>query len=306
MITARSQQITGTIFNIQHFSIHDGPGIRTIVFLKGCPMRCLWCANPESQSAKIQVAYQKGKCVRCGRCAKDLPEAILLQEDGIRIKDEVAVLRDFAEDTCPTGALHLLGSKHSVGEIIDIVEKDAPFYIHSTGGMTLSGGEPLFQAEFALALLKEANRRHIHCAMETCGLVNWNVLKAAAEYLDYILYDIKCIDAERHLAFAGVSNKVILENFQGLAGMFPNMQIKVRTPVIPGFNDDEKAIGDIVDFLTPYLEVEHELLPYHRMGQPKYESLGIPYSMGEEVLDENVMSRLKNLADRRRDLDYTI
>lgn len=291
----------GVIFNIQHFSVHDGPGIRTIVFLKGCPLRCRWCANPESQKVCCELAWSARKCINCAHCTQTLPEGIVSRSpDGmLSVRHNAAFSQQQISKVCPSGALHILGEHRSVGEIIDIVEKDAVFYANSEGGMTLSGGEPLIQSEFALALLREAQERHIHCAMETSGHVSWEVLESAGAFLDYVLYDIKSMDGERHRAQTGVSNELILKNFQKFCFKYPEIPILVRTPVVPGFNDRNEDISAILDFIEPFPNIHYELLPYHRLGEPKYTALGRTYPMGKATLDEAVMKELQSLTERR-------
>jgi len=265
-------------------------------------MRCQWCANPESQHIEIQAAYQKSKCIKCTGCLRSLPEGVVMQDNNkyIKILNHQAVVQNFSDKVCPAGALKLLGELKSVGEIIKIVEADTLVYGNSGGGMTLSGGEPLLQADFAVTLLREAQARYINCAIETCGYIPWISIEKASEYLDYILFDLKSMDDEKHRIYTGVSNQTILENFAKLCKIFPNNQIHVRTPVIPGFNDSEEEIAKIAEFLDKYPEVRYELLPYHRLGQQKYESLGIQYLMGDVTLDEKIMIRLKEIVGRRK------
>lgn len=292
------KNLKGTVFNIQSFSVHDGPGIRTVVFLKGCPLRCPWCGNPESQSPHCEVAWSAGKCIGCGNCLSTLPDAASKEPNG-RITVHGELTRSQAEWVCPTGALHVLGEEKSVREVLDLVEKDRIFYSNSEGGMTLSGGEPLWQRDYTLALLQEAQARHIHCAMETTGFADFAVLHAAAKRLDFMLYDIKTMDDAKHRKYIGSGNRLILENFKLLKAEFPSLPVVVRTPVIPGFNDSREDIGAILDFLASYPDVQYELLPYHRLGEPKYEALGRPYPMGRVVLNAERMQSLKKLAERR-------
>ena len=306
MNSPQTNKKTGCVFNIQHYSVHDGPGIRTIVFLKGCPLACQWCSNPESQNRPAEVALNPNKCIgvaECGRCISVCPaQAIQEQPDGKVAIDREKCQSCFAcVEACPSNALHIFGADRSVAEIIKIVEQDSAFYSRSGGGMTISGGEPLMQADFAVELLKEAKKRRIHTAMETCGHAEWSRLEAVGHYLDTILYDIKTVDTVKHQQFTGVGNELILENFLKLQQTFPKLEILVRTPLVPGFNDTEEEIGAILDFIQPFHNVKYELLPYHRMGQSKYQFLDKEYLMGDVKLSEEQTATLLAFAAGRRE-----
>lgn len=257
----------GIIINIQRFSVHDGPGIRTVVFLKGCPLRCRWCANPESQEREPQEAWTKSKCIKCGECKKGR--------------------------TCPTKALHTIGYEASVKEVIAQVDRDSIFYGDEEGGLTVSGGEPLMQPKFTYHLLKAAKENGIHTAIETTGFGSPSDFIKIAGKLDYLIMDIKTLDDSVHKEFTGVSNERILDNFSLIKRSFPNLPIHVRTPVIPGVNDNEKSIFQIRDFIGNCNNVRYELLKYHRLGLPKYESLNREYPMGDALLDEILFEKLK-------------
>lgn len=295
---------SGYVFNIQHYSVHDGPGIRTIVFLKGCPLRCQWCSNPESQQYYPELAYNRNKCIgtaECFRCKGVCEAGAITAADGkISINREVCTRCFRCVEACPSNALHVFGKVMSVGEVLDVVEADSMFYARSGGGLTLSGGEPLTQIDFVLAILQEAKRRRIDATIETCGFVEWENLRRAGEYLKTILYDIKSVDPVKHEQFTGVSNELILQNFLNLREAFPNLQIVVRTPLVPGFNDSEAEIGAILDFIKGLPNVEYELLPYHRMGQQKYEFLDREYSLTDVKLAEETAQALKEFAQANR------
>ncbi|HAS90389.1 MAG TPA: glycyl-radical enzyme activating protein [Desulfovibrio sp.] len=290
----------GIIFNIQNFSVHDGAGIRTIVFMKGCPLRCAWCSNPESQLMKPQLAFNPMKCLgteKCTSCIRNCPEgAISASENGVIAMDpEKCVRCHTCADNCAPGALNVYGKNMAVRDVIDEVEKEAAFYSRSGGGMTLSGGEALSQPEFAVALLREARRRRIKTAMETCGYARYEDLKAACGYLNELIIDIKAFNDDVHKKGTGVSNSRILENFKQLVKDFPELPILVRTPVIPEFNDNAEEIKKIIDFIPVQGNITYELLPYHRMGQPKYEYLGMEFPYADKQLDENIMKELRPL-----------
>ena len=287
---------TGIIFNIQHFSVHDGPGIRTVVFLKGCPLRCEWCANPESQVRRPQLAWNHGECIGCRECEKALREqygCILLTGGLLWNKEAPVTDRAAVERVCPTKAFHVIGEEQSVSDVLAEVEKDAVFYANSGGGLTLSGGEPLVQGDFTQALLIEAGRRHIHRAMETTGLCKWETFQAVAAQLDYLLMDIKLWDSRLHRQYTGADNAVILENLARLRTEFPSLPVTVRTPVIPGVNDTGEELLSIARYVHSLGIQNYELLRYHRLGLPKYASLGREYQLGDVELDESRFAALQ-------------
>ena len=296
---------TGTIFNIQKYSVHDGPGIRTTVFLKGCPLRCRWCSNPESQLLRPELAFSPHKCLgtdKCQWCIKACPnDAIRPSANGyIEFDADKCVQCHSCAKACPAGALVVHGEEMTVAQVIAKVEEDSMFYARSGGGMTLSGGEPFMQSEFALALFKTAKKHRINTCVETCGMCDTEVLVEAAGYLDTLIYDVKCMDPELHKANTGVSNEKILANLKTVREAHPDLSILVRTPVIPGFNDTEEEIAAICDFLVTLPGVKYELLPYHKMGKPKYESLGRPFPMDGTELDEERFHALMDVARAKR------
>ncbi|MGC8837437.1 MAG: glycyl-radical enzyme activating protein [Anaerolineae bacterium] len=273
-------EVGGWVFNIQRFSVHDGPGIRTTVFLKGCPLRCVWCDNPESQSVAPQIVFWKERCIRCGACLVACPHSALVEDEGGGRK--VLVERcDFCGrclDACYTGALEQLGQWMTPEEVVEAVEADRPFYEQSGGGVTLSGGEPLAQWAFAREVLRGCRERGIHTALETCGHAPWEVWEAVLPYVDLVLYDLKEVDRARHQRFTGVDNALILENLRRLAGT--GKKVVVRRPVIPGYNDSEESIRALAQVVRSLGSVDEvHLLPYHRLGQGKYERLGMDYAL---------------------------
>ena len=292
----------GLVFNIQKYSVHDGPGIRTIVFLKGCNLRCAWCSNPESQLLHRQLAYNSNKYLtvdQCQRCQGVCPqEAISVGQDRKVVVDMKACDDCLAcVEACPSQALNAYGYEVTVEEALKRVEEDEIFYSRSGGGLTLSGGEPLFQPEFAVSLLREARRRRIDTCIETCGNVPWPVLQEAAEHLNSIYYDVKCINEAEHQKGTGASNKLLLANLMKLKETYPDLPVKVRTPLIPGFNDSEEAIAEIVEFIRSMPNTEYELLGYHRMGSPKYGYLGREYPLADDlILSEQRLKELRSFA----------
>lgn len=266
----------GTIFNIQRFSLHDGPGIRTTVFLSGCNLRCRWCHNPESFSQRPLVRHYPMKCIGCAKCMEVCPEHCHISVDGVhRIRREDCVSCGRCADACCAGALEMSNRRADSEEILSTVLLDRPFY-KDTGGMTVSGGEPMLQHEFARALLKGAKEAGISTALDTAGAIPWERYEAVLPYCDLILFDVKCMNSETHLAATGVDNALILENLVRMSAA--GARILVRTPVIPGVNDNEENMAAMAAFLAHLEGVESvELLPYHPLGGGKYESLGMTY-----------------------------
>lgn len=298
--------IKGRIFNIQHFSVNDGPGIRTVVFLKGCPLRCRWCGNPESQKAMPELAWSEEKCLHCANCEHCTNGRIHFDAEHKLSFAGAELNREQVEAICSSEALHLIGSFKTVDEVWAEVEKDKVFYENSQGGMTLSGGEPLAQPDFAEALLIKAHKSGISCAIETSGYAPWHVLHSIAEHLDYIFYDIKSVDRQKHIEQTGVDNVRILDNFTKLVRAYPDKTIHVRTPVIPGFNDTVEDIDSILDFLADYPQVKYELLQYHRFGIGKYKTLRRKYNMPDAKIDDKFMAILRDRAEVRRNHEQQI
>ena len=269
--------MTGTVFDIQRFCVHDGPGIRTTVFLKGCPLRCRWCHNPEGLRSEPQVQFLKQECVGCMRCG------------GQRILDNAP--------QCPTGALKQVGRAYGVKELLKEVLKDREFY-GCDGGVTFSGGECLMQAEFVAEMLKCAKGEGLTTAVDTCGFVPWKHIEKTILFCDTYLYDVKCADPELHLEFTGQSNTLILDNLRKLSASGGN--IWIRIPVIPGFNDRDaemQAIADIVNALPGVQKVT--LMPYHTLGKSKYETLGLePQYHTQIVIAKSDMERFGSLFEK--------
>ena len=266
----------GTIFNIQRFSLHDGPGIRTTVFLSGCNLRCRWCHNPESFSKKPTVRHYPIKCIGCAKCMEICPKQGHISVDGVHlIRRQDCIACGQCAAACFSGALEMSNRKASVEEILSTVLLDRPFY-KEEGGMTVSGGEPMLQPDFTAALLKGAKEAGIATALDTAGAVPWERYEAVLPYCDLILFDVKCMDPETHRWATGVDNALILENLTRLS--HAGARILVRVPVVPGVNDTEENMAAMAAFLAPLSGVESvELLPYHPLGGGKYESLGLTY-----------------------------
>ncbi len=268
----------GKIFDIQRFSIYDGPGIRTNVFFKGCNLRCLWCHNPESQKFENQLLFYKEKCVGCGACTDLCDKAHT---------DNCTACGRCAE-VCRNKAKKISGRSADSDEIVAEVIRDKEFYKTSGGGVTLSGGEPLLQPDFAADILKKCKNNNIHTAVETAGNVKWESFLKILPYTNLFLFDIKCMDEKKHTEFTGVSNRLILENAQKLKNVGAN--ILFRTPVILGYNDSE--IKAIADFCRPF---DYEILAYHKTGCGKYSALGLSYALSDvESPGREFMQNLAN------------
>ena len=273
---------TGIIYNIQRYSLQDGPGIRTVVFFKGCPLRCRWCCNPESQNQQPEISFVRSKCIgseACGNCRELCQhDAVDFDAKGYAVIDRnkcTVCLR--CVDECPAKAIRKEGAIKTVEEILYEVEKESVFYRNHIGGLTVSGGEPLYQGAFLLTLLQEAKSRRISTAIETCGSGDYEILRQAAHLSDTVFYDIKSLDDTKHTAWTTQGNQLIIENFQKLCADFPALSIIVRTPVIPCFNNSDEEIGQIRLFLADKSNVRYETLPYHRFGVGKYAALGREY-----------------------------
>jgi pyruvate formate lyase activating enzyme len=304
MVTGFDKTKYGYVFNIQQFTVHDGPGIRTMVFLKGCPLRCQWCSNPESQKPLPELGYKKRKCIgtaECGRCIEACVTGAIKKDHENRIMIDRVLCTDCltCAGVCPSRALNAFGNRMSIDQVLKAVEDAGIFHSRSGGGMTLSGGEPFAQAEFSLELLKEAKKRRMNTAMETSGYTAWENLEGACRHLNTILFDIKSMHDRKHKEFTGVSNRFILENFEKMCTGFPNLSILVRTAIVPGFNDTEEDLFAIVDFIKGIPNVSFEPLAYHRFGQPKYEYLGRTYLLSEIKADEGKINVLKENSLRR-------
>ena len=305
--TTNLSEITGTVLNIQRYCSHDGPGIRTTVFLKGCSLRCKWCANPESIRSEPELNYDAKKCSgkECGICLKaPFPESAFYfvegEDDAVKVNWDVATgYNEEMTDLCPTGALEIYGKTMTVEEVLDQVEKDASFYQSTGGGMTISGGEVLLQPDFAAALLEGAHQRGINTAIETAANVPWRFLEKVLPHVDTMLHDHKLTNSERHKKWTGVGNERILENFKKAYETFPDVDFIARTPLIPGINADEENIRAVLEFIKPYKNViDYELLPYHRFGLGKYEYLGKVYELDDyQTPSDDLVQRLQAIID---------
>lgn len=298
----------GNIFDIQRFCVHDGPGIRTTVFLKGCPLKCIWCHNPESQKATVDLAFYAYKCISCGDCVQACPENCHTFVNEKHVYDRsVCISCGKCATACTCGSLELLGSKKSVADIIAETLKDKNFYKNSGGGMTVSGGDPLMQEDFLVALLKNAKAEGIHTCVETCGFASQKTVAKVAEYTDIFLYDIKETDDDRHKALTGVPFSPILHNLMYLDSL--GARIILRCPLIPEINTREKHLQNIAKIaasLDHILEVN--VMAYHLLGEGKYDALDMDNKMRghkamtaeqKEYFIKDISKRIKEISGKK-------
>ena len=265
---------TGLIFDIKRYAIHDGPGIRTTVFFKGCLLHCPWCHNPEGQDSNLELSFNKTRCLEdCSECIKICPQDALS-----RLNHDISIAREKCDlcgdctQVCPTEAVEIIGKKLTVEDVMEEIEKDRVFHEESAGGVTFSGGEPLAQLEFLHALLLECKKKGIHTVLDTCGYASFEDLDKIADKIDLFLYDFKLMDDKKHQETTGVSNKLIIENLKKLSER--GSQIVVRIPIIMGVNDSHENITKTAEFLTSLPGIQGiSLLPYHKGGRQKYARL---------------------------------
>ena len=289
----------GIVTDIQRFSIHDGPGIRTTVFLKGCNLHCFWCHNPETLDPRPQLQLYLDRCIGCGECFQRCPHGAHVLVDGQReFHRELCVVCGTCVDTCYAEALVLVGKHKTAEEVVEEILRDLPFYETSGGGVTLSGGEPLLQLDFAYAILERCRREGVHTAIETAANFPWERVASILPVTDLVMMDIKLFDSARHREYTGVPNERILANAVRL-GEQPQPLI-VRTPIVPGVNDTPEDVTAIAGFVAklPNL-LYYELLPFHPLATGKYEALGLDYrARGLKALPKEAMETLAGMARR--------
>ncbi|ABA88196.1 1,2-ethanediol dehydratase-activating enzyme, putative [Syntrophotalea carbinolica DSM 2380] len=282
-------QAKGVVFDIQKYSMHDGPGVRTLVFLKGCPLRCQWCSNPESISPEFQVMCLADQCVSCGKCLAVCPNGVHAMESVANGSSQHRVERSVTcigcgacAKVCPAKALRIAGKEMTVDDVVKVVMEDQFFYMTSGGGVTIGGGEPTFQHDFAAAILKQCRLNGVHTAMETCGQASWETYELLAEHVDLFLFDLKHADSDLHKKFTGVGNERILQNLKGLIEL--GASVLVRIPLICGVNDAPETLSAAMTWLKSTAKNAAnlkgvEVLPYHRLGASKYRQLDMDYPL---------------------------
>ncbi|MBI4806562.1 MAG: choline TMA-lyase-activating enzyme [Desulfovibrio sp.] len=287
------------IFNIQKYNTHDGHGVRTLVFFKGCPLRCKWCSNPEGQVRQYQVLFKKNLCVHCGACVPVCPVGIHKMPPHSRQHEIARNIECIGcrkcEEACTVSALAVSGEKKTISELVEIIEEDKPFYDMSGGGVTLGGGDPLMQPEAAANLLMVCRQRGINTAVETCGYARPETLMKIAEYTDLFLYDVKHMNSERHYELTGVRNESILSNLKMLFEYRHN--VRIRIPLLKDVNDTMDDCRKLIQFLMPFKDFKNfkgiDILPYHKLGTNKYSQLGWDYRMGgDPVLNSTDLDRI--------------
>jgi len=293
--------IKGLVFHIIHGSFVDGYGLRTTVFLKGCPLRCVWCCNPEGQHDHPELKVNQSQCDLCGRCVKVCPfNAIKLKkgDDNVEVDRNACTNCGKCVEVCYTGALDIFGRYMTVEEVFDIVRRDRDFYEESGGGVTIGGGEPTFQPYFTYMLIEKCKQDRIHTALDTNGYTQTDMAFKVLKEADLLLYDIKGMNPQEHIRNTGVSNEVILANLKRLDIM--HKPVIIRMPIVPGYNDSEENIKSAAEFLSKLKCVERvDLLPYHEYGKIKYKQLGREYKLNDvQPPTVDKMKEIKSILER--------
>ncbi len=297
-IVSEEALLTGMVFNIQRYSTEDGPGIRTTIFLKGCPMSCPWCHNPEGMSPRPELVWYDVRCIAAQDCLKVCPQnALTLTPQGMLIDRDKCDACGLCEEACPAAALEVIGKRRTVDEVVEEALRDKVFYEKSNGGVTLSGGEPGLWFEFAMELMRRLGEEGVHVALDTCGGISSEKFRHLVEKADLILFDLKVMDEEKHAQYTGIELEKVLDNARWLGST--GKPVWVRTPIIPGYTDDEDNIRKIANFIKvnmPNLE-RYDLLAFNNTCVGKYERLNRIFAMADQpLLSRKEMERLKEVA----------
>ncbi len=289
---------TSIIFDVQRFSLHDGPGIRSTVFFKGCPLRCVWCQNPESQRREPEMAFYAGRCQACFACETVCPADAITRDPQHRIMFSRCTGCGECAAVCPRQGIRQIGRAWSSAVLLRELLKDRDYFETSGGGVTLSGGEPMLHSAYLAGLLPRLKEANLHVNLETCGLFRWEQIEPLLPYLDLIYFDLKLMDSETHRRLTGQDNQIILDNFSRLAGSFPALQ--ARMPIVPGMNDDAGNIAATAHFLTRHGQQTIHCLPYHNLGEAKLARLGSALQpLGLDSLSASDLEPIKNAFETR-------
>jgi len=294
-VTATTKRL---VLSIARMTIHNGPGIRTLILFKGCPLRCLWCSTPEAQKDEAEIALYSVRCIHCEQCVPVCPtNAINLTGETVNINRAMCNSCGKCTQVCYTEAIKLLGQEMTIEELLTEAKKDATVYKHSRGGVTISGGEPLLNPEFTQELLRAFKEENISVGVDTCGHVPWTNIEKVLPYIDFFLWDIKHMNGEEHRKFTGVSNKLILSNARSVSER--NVPLYIRVPVIPGYNDSEENIRATCEFARDLSSlVNIDLLPLHHLGKARYDSLNRAYPIADiPLIPDSVLHNIKRLVE---------